>query len=292
MRNVNADTITDAVIASVAPASDARLRAIYASLIRHLHDFVREVELTPDEWAAGIGFLTATGQKCDAIRQEYILLSDTCGVSMLVDALANRKSGAATESTVIGPFHTADAPEIPLDGSIASAGKGAPLLVSGRVTDSAGAPLAGAVVEAWETDGHGLYDTQYAVRDVPDCRGYVRTASDGRFAFRAVLPVEYSIPTDGPVGDMLRALGRASMRPAHLHFKIAAAGHVPVVTALYVDGDPSLDADAVFGVKSSLVARFERHDSADDARRLGLTPPFYTLAHDFVLEPALFPAAV
>jgi len=292
MRNTSIDTVTDAVLASISPDTSPRLRQIYGSLMKHLHEFVREVELTPDEWLAGIKFLTATGQKCDAIRQEFILLSDTCGVSMLVDALANRKSGGATESTVIGPFYTDDAPEIPLEASIASDGKGEPLIVRGRVTDAAGTPIPGAIVEAWETDGDGYYDTQYEIREVPDCRGYVRAAADGRYAFRAVLPVEYSIPTDGPVGVMLRSLGRESMRPAHLHFKVSADGFVPVITSIFVDGDTYLDGDAVFGVKSSLIEPFVRHDSAEEAAAHGVNAPFYTLARDFVLVPALVPASV
>jgi protocatechuate 3,4-dioxygenase beta subunit len=292
MRNVTADTITEAVNASAAAASDARLRQVFGALVRHLHDFVREVELTPAEWLAGIEFLTATGQKCDAIRQEFILLSDTSGVSMLVDALANRKAGAATESTVLGPFHTDDAPEVACGESIASPGKGAPLLVHGRVTDHAGTPLGGAAVEAWETDGDGLYDTQYAQRDKPDCRGRVSTAADGTFAFRAVLPVAYSIPTDGPVGALMQRLGRHAMRPAHLHFQISAPGHVAVTTAIYVEGDPYLDSDAVFGVKSSLVEPFVRHDSPAEARALGVAAPFYTLTRDFVLERARVAASV
>jgi protocatechuate 3,4-dioxygenase beta subunit len=292
MRTTSIDTVTDAVIASVAPGADERLQHIYASLIRHLHAFAREVELTPEEWLAGIEFLTATGQACDAIRQEFILLSDTCGLSMLVDAMANRKSGGATESTVIGPFHTDDAPEVALDASIATAGKGEPLIVRGRVSDPAGRPIPGALVEAWETDGDGLYDTQYAQRAAPDCRGFVRTADDGSYAFRAVVPVDYSIPTDGPVGLMLRRLGRKSMRPAHLHFKISADGLVPVVTSIFVDTSPYLDDDAVFGVKSSLIEPFVRHESAAEAAALGIAAPFFTLERDFVLVPSHVGAAV
>jgi protocatechuate 3,4-dioxygenase beta subunit len=290
MRNTSIDTVTEAVLASVSPSADPRLRRIYASLITHLHAFAREVELTPDEWSAGIAFLTATGQACDTIRQEFILLSDTCGLSTLVDALANRKSGGATESTVIGPFHTDDAPEIPLGASIASDGRGEPLIVRGRVTDGSGAPLPGALVEAWETDGDGYYDTQYARREAPDCRGFVRAAADGRYAFRAVVPVDYAIPTDGPVGVMLRNLGRAAMRPAHLHFKVAADGFVPVVTSIFVGASTHLDDDAVFGVKSSLIEPFVRHESADEAAALGVRAPFYTLERDFVLVPALVAA--
>jgi hydroxyquinol 1,2-dioxygenase len=292
MRNTSIDTVTDAVLASVRPDADERLQLIYGSLIRHLHEFAREVELTPDEWKAGIDFLTATGQACNAIRQEFILLSDTCGLSMLVDAMANRKSGGATESTVIGPFYTDDAPEIPLGASIASDGKGEPLVVRGRVTDPAGTPIAGARIDAWETDGDGYYDTQYAAREVPDCRGFVRTAVDGGYAFRAVVPVDYSIPTDGPVGVMLRHLGRASMRPAHLHFRVAADGFVPVVTSIFVATSAHLDDDAVFGVKSSLIEPFVRHESVEAGAALGVAAPFSLLERDFVLVPALVSARV
>jgi protocatechuate 3,4-dioxygenase beta subunit len=274
MRNVTADNVTDAVVAATSPQSDARTREVMASLVRHVHAFVREVELQPHEWMAGIEFLTATGQTCDALRQEFILLSDVLGVSMLVDALANRKPGGATESTVLGPFFTDDAPEVGHGASIAAPGKGERLAVRGRVVDTAGNPLGGAVLEVWESDGDGMYDTQYAVRERPDCRGRVRTAPDGTYAFEAVVPVSYSIPTDGPVGALLVRLGRHTFRPAHVHFKVSAPGHVPVTTAIYVEGDPYLDSDAVFGVKASLVEPFENGETGRTLRR------------DFVLEPA------
>jgi protocatechuate 3,4-dioxygenase beta subunit len=283
---VNEHTITDTVIATTANASDARLREIVTSLVRHLHDFVRDVELQPHEWMTGIDYLTRTGQKCDALRQEFILLSDTLGVTMLIDALANRKTSGATESTVLGPFFTTDAPDIAHGASIASPGKGFPLIVRGRLTNTAGAPLAGAVLEVWETDGDGQYDTQYAERHAPDCRGRIRTAADGTFAFRGVLPVSYPVPTDGPVGELLRGLGRHAFRPAHLHVMIAADGHVPVATAIYAAGDAYIDSDAVFGVKASLVETFVRHDSPDEAQANNVTAPFYTLDRDFVLEPS------
>jgi protocatechuate 3,4-dioxygenase beta subunit len=268
------------VVGATSPASDARTREVLASLVRHLHAFVRDVELQPHEWMAGIEFLTATGQKCDALRQEFILLSDVLGVSMLVDALANRKHSGATESTVLGPFFTADAPDVAAHASIASPGKGERLAISGRVSDISGKPLGGAVLEVWESDGDGMYDTQYAVREHPDCRGRIRTAADGTFAFEAVVPVSYSIPTDGPVGALLLRLGRHTFRPAHVHFKVAADGYVPVTTAIYVEGDEYLDSDAVFGVKASLVEPFEVVDG------------IRTLRRDFVLEPAVVAAAV
>jgi protocatechuate 3,4-dioxygenase beta subunit len=272
-----AESLTRDVIASGAGASSARLRQIFTSLIEHLHAFVRDVELTPDEWLAGIKFLTATGQKCDAVRQEFILLSDTLGVSMLVDALANREKSAGTESTVLGPFFTTDAPDVPAGATIATPGKGIPLEVTGSVSAPDGRPLADASIEVWEVDGDGFYDVQYADREEPNCRARLRTDASGRFAFRGNLPVSYSIPGDGPVGQMLAALGRHTMRPAHVHFMLAAPGFATLTTAIYVDGDPYIDGDAVFGVKPSLVGTYVRREGPDG--------PFATLHRDFVLVP-------
>ncbi len=284
MDRSSADKLTAEVIASAARAPSDRARVLFAALVSHLHAFVREVELTPQEWLAGIHFLTRTGQMCDDLRQEFMLLSDTLGVTMLVDALAEPGEPNATESSVLGPFFTRDAPEVALGGSIASEGKGQPLFVEGRVIDRQKAPIAGAVLEVWETDGDGKYDTQYETRAHPDCRGRLRSDPDGRFSFRAVLPVSYSIPTDGPVGAMLPQLGRHSFRPAHLHVGITADGYVPLTTALYVEGDPYLDSDTVFGVKPSLVERFERHDESERA--------YFTVQREFVLAraPVLAPA--
>ncbi|MGB8267537.1 MAG: dioxygenase [Candidatus Velthaea sp.] len=253
MSTFTADTLTQAVIASAANAPNARARTLFAAAVKHLHAFVREVELTPEELMAGIRFLTATGQMCDELRQEFILLSDTLGVTMMVDTVAHQNSGGATESSVLGPFFTTDAPDTATGESIASEEKGEPLLVHGVVRSVSGEPIAGAVLDVWETDSDGLYDTQYAERPHPDCRGRVRTQADGTFRFRAVVPVSYPVPTDGPVGKMLLAVGRHPYRPAHLHFAISAEGYAPLTTALYVAGDPYLDSDAVFGVKPSLV---------------------------------------
>jgi hydroxyquinol 1,2-dioxygenase len=271
-----AASLTRDVIESGANAPDERWRHIYGKLVEHLHAFVRDVELTPDEWMTGIKFLTATGQKCDDVRQEFILLSDTLGVSMLVDALANRRASAGTESTVLGPFFTTDAPDVPFGGSISRPGSGIPLHVTGTVTAPDGSPIAGAAIEAWEVDGDGLYDVQYADRAEPNSRGRVRTNESGAFDFHATLPVSYSIPGDGPVGAMLASLGRHTMRPAHLHFSFAAPGFAPLTTALYVGGDPYIDGDAVFGVKPSLVGNYVRHDAPE---------PHVTLHYDFVLVP-------
>ncbi|MBD5603783.1 MAG: 6-chlorohydroxyquinol-1,2-dioxygenase [Candidatus Eremiobacteraeota bacterium] len=270
-------TLTNDVIASGANARDERWREIYAKLVEHLHAFVRDVELTPNEWLEGIRFLTATGQKCDDVRQEFILLSDTLGVSMLVDALANRAASAGTASTVLGPFFTTDAEEIPFGGSISRPDDGIPMAVTGTVRAPDGTPITNAAIEVWEVDGAGQYDVQYADRVEPNGRGRVRTDAGGRFSFMANLPVSYSIPGDGPVGAMLASLGRHTMRPAHLHFSFTAPGFTPLTTALYVGDDPYIGGDAVFGVKPSLIGDYVRSGTGADATA--------SLHYDFVLVP-------
>jgi protocatechuate 3,4-dioxygenase beta subunit len=250
--------VTDEALRSLEACPDPRLRTVMQALVRHMHAFAAEVQLTPDEWAAGMAFLTATGQMCTPLRQEFYLLSDTLGLTMAVDAIAHADLPAgATESSVTGPFHTDDAPTITQGETIARGGKGESVLVSGVVRDAHGAPIAGARVEAWETDGDGLYDTQYRERGEPDYRGVMTTDTAGAFTFRAVKPVSYSIPTDGPVGTMLRALNRSAMRPAHLHIRVSAAGKRTLTTSFYTDDDPYLQTDAVFGVRPSLVVAYE-----------------------------------
>ena len=265
-------TLTDEVLASASACDDARLRVVFESLVRHLHAFVDEVGLTPAEWLAGVGFLTATGHMCDEFRQEFMMLSDTLGVTSLVDEIAHRASTAASESSVLGPFYTENPPEVERDASIAAPGEGVPLAVRGRVRDAGGAGIPNAVLDVWGTDGGGLYDSQHADHAV-DCRGRIRTASDGSFAFRTVVPQSYSIPTDGPVGAMLQRLGRHTFRPAHLHFRISADGFAPLTTAIYAAGDPYLKSDAVFGVRTSLVEEFRRDEASGNA----------TLERDFTL---------
>lgn len=258
-------TLTEEVVASAAACEDARLRFVFESLVRHLHEFVREVELTPEEWLAGVRFLTATGYKCDEYRQEFMMLSDTLGVTSLVDEIAHRTSTGASESSVLGPFYTENPPEVAHGESIAAeGGGGTPLMVRGYVRDADGVGIARAVLDVWGTDGAGLYDSQHAER-VVDCRGRVRTADDGSFAFRTVVPQSYSIPTDGPVGAMLQRLGRHTFRPAHLHFRISADGFAPLTTAIYAAGDPYLASDAVFGVRASLIEEFRGGDGSGTA---------------------------
>lgn len=251
--DMNSETITDNVHAINANCPDDRMKFVFKNLIQHLHDFVRETSITTEEWMTALEFLTETGKMCSDIRQEFILLSDVLGVSSLVDALNHAKPPGATEACVLGPFYTDDAHDLKIGDSIASEGKGDYMYVHGKVLDTEGKPIAGAIIDTWETDGHGLYDTQYDNRDGPDCRGRLFSAEDGTYAFRAVVPVSYPIPSDGPVGAMVTGLGRHIFRPAHLHMQVEAKGFEKLTTAFYFRGDPYLYSDAVFGVRSSLI---------------------------------------
>jgi len=278
--------LTDAVIARLSSDADPRFRRIMQSLIRHVHDFVREVELTEDEWFEAIKFLTATGQKCDDKRQEFILLSDVLGVSMLVDAVNHRGSAGTTETTVLGPFFVHGAKEINNGDDMAAGWKGEPTYVSGQVRSVEGKPLAGALLDLWQSNSEGSYDVQLADTGGKQLRAKLRTATDGFFRFRTILPTSYPVPTDGPTGMVLDRMGRHPMRPAHLHFMVSAPGYESVVTHLFVKGDPYLDSDVVFGVKDSLIVDFKRNESEAEARKLGLKVPFYSASYDFVLRPA------
>lgn len=256
-RNVDEHSITGAVLERVANAPDPRIRQISEALVRHLHDFVREIEPTQAEWVCAIDFLTRTGRMCDANRQEFILLSDALGVSMLVDAINHRFPGGATETTVLGPFYVADAPEMPLGADISPGIEGVPLLVSGTVRAVDGAALAGATIGVWHSDGDGYYDVQQLDEtNGLAMRARLRSAPDGSFRFRTVMPAAYPIPNDGPVGQMLDAQGRHPYRPAHVHFMIEAPGYEKLVTHIFVSGDEYLDSDVVFGVKDSLIQKF------------------------------------
>jgi catechol 1,2-dioxygenase len=283
MRDFNENTATAAVLERMSGAKDARFKEIMTSVVQHLHSVVEEVEPTMDEWMAAIQFLTATGQKCDGARQEYILLSDTLGVSMLVDAINHRKPSGATESTVLGPFHVAGAPAKKMGDTISLDGKGDPAWIEGRVVDQEGKPIEGALLDVWQTSSDGAYDIQDPNQPEMNLRGLFTTGADGRFFFRTVKPSSYPIPTDGPVGKMLIAMGRHPMRPAHIHFIVGAPNHEPVTTHIFVDGDEYLDSDAVFGVKESLIEPFVSSYDPVEAARLGLATPFYRASHDFVL---------
>jgi protocatechuate 3,4-dioxygenase beta subunit len=267
----------EAVQARMGDATAPRLRRVMTALVRHLHEFVKEVELTQAEWDVAIDFLTRTGQMCSEERQEFILLSDVLGVSMLVDAIGNRRPAGATENTVLGPFHVEGAPVRKMGDSINLDGKGESCLYTGRVIDLHGEPIAGARIDVWSDNAEGYYSVQQpGIQDRWNNRGVFITGADGRYEFVGIKPVSYPIPDDGPVGNLLAALGRHPNRPAHMHFLVTAPGYQRLVTHTFVGDDPWIGSDAVFGVKATLVAPFERaEDGHTDWRS-----PF-----DFVLTP-------
>jgi catechol 1,2-dioxygenase len=274
----------DVVAASFDGTPNPRLREVLTALVRHLHDFVKDVELTEEEWGSAIDFLTRTGQMSNEVRQEFILLSDVLGVSMLVETINHRTGGTSTESTVLGPFHMVGSPTRELGDDIALDGKGTPCLVSGRVTGPDGEPLAGAVVDVWQTNEDGFYDVQQpGIQPAGNLRGLFTADAGGRFWFRSVVPRYYPIPDDGPVGQLLAATGRHPNRPAHLHFIVAAPGYRPVTTHVFVADSPYLDSDAVFGVKESLVRDVPEVDDPARAAEAGLANPFRTLTFDLSL---------
>ncbi len=275
MRNLDKDTLTDAVLARHANTENPRLKRIMTSLVKHLHAFAREVELTEPEWAQGIAFVTRCGHLTDAQRQEFILLSDVLGLSMLTVAINNDKPPGCTEATVFGPFHVEGSPRYALGADIANGARGIPCEVRGSVRGLRGEPVAGATLDVWQSDEDGLYDVQHASTDHAQARGILVADAEGRYHFRSVLAMPYAIPNDGPVGDLLKATGRHPWRPAHLHFMIKAPGYETLITHVFRRGDPYLDSDAVFGVRQSLIADWK--EQADGS---------YLVEYDFVLNPS------
>jgi hydroxyquinol 1,2-dioxygenase len=285
MRDLTSDTITEAVISTMRDTKDSRLAVVLASLVRHLHAFVRDVGLTEDEWARGVDFLTRTGHMCTPTRQEFILLSDVLGVTMLVDALSNRRPAKATQNSVLGPFFREDRPQHADAADISGGLPGTPLFFEGRVVNREGAPVTGAAVDVWHSDAEGHYDVDVPGRVDPAMRALFRTDETGHFRFRSIRPSSYPIPGDGPVGELMSATGRSLMRPAHVHLLIEAPGFQRVTTLLVPSDDPYLDADPVFGVKESLVESYTTYP-ADAGPCPGLTDvPYTLLRHTFVLEP-------
>ncbi len=267
-----------------AQAESERLKEVMAVVTRKLHEAVKEIEPTQDEWMQAIRFLTRTGQMCNEWRQEFILLSDILGVSMLVDAINNRKPSGASESTVLGPFHVEGAPHLPMGANICLDGKGEDVVVSGRILDVDGRPVEGASIDVWQANDEGFYDVQQkGIQPDFNLRGRFRTGPDGRYWFRAVKPKYYPIPDDGPVGQLLGALGRHPYRPAHLHYIVGAEDFETLVTHIFDPDDPYIHSDAVFGVKESLLAQFESVDDPERAESYGFAAPFWQVEHDFVL---------
>ncbi|MGN5478392.1 intradiol ring-cleavage dioxygenase [Cupriavidus basilensis] len=285
MQNMTEAELTEVVVRRYQNTPDPRLREILQSLVRHLHAFVRDVRLTEDEWMGGIQFLTAVGQICDDKRQEMILLSDNLGVSMLVNMVSAGVAPAATESTVVGPFYVPGTPAREWGQSIQQLRSDEmPLFVRGRVLDLSGAPVPGAQIEIWQTNSNGMYDIQDPEQPVNNLRGWYRTNDAGEFLVRTVRPVRYPIPTDGPIGELLRATDRHPWRPAHLHARVTAAGCKPLITHIFDAEDPYLDSDVVFAVKQSLVCRFESVPAGAREREYGYAGPCLELGYDFVLE--------
>jgi len=290
MRNLDEDNITQAVLAMNAGVKDERLRVLMTSLVQHLHAFAREAQLTEQEWFRGIQFLTGVGHITTDKRQEFILLSDVLGLSMLVTARNNRKPEGCTEATVFGPFHVENAPRYALGSDVSNGAPGEPCYVRGRVLAPSGAPVRNATLEVWQADALGRYDVQYhaagGAHGEHRGRGVLQASDAGEFHFRTVRAEAYPIPHDGPVGHLLQALGRHPWRPAHLHFMITAPGYERLVTHVFRNGDRYLDSDAVFGVRSSLIADWVEHPPGPTPDCGRSDQPFHTLDFDFVLNPA------
>lgn len=273
MRNMTEAELTEIVLQGYSKTSDPRLREIFASLIAHLHAFVREVKLTEPEWLQGINFLTNAGRISVGDRQEVILLSDLFGVSALVNMISANVPEGATETTVIGPFFVEGAPEMQRGEKLNKATSGEPLVIRGTVLDMDGSPVAGARVDLWQDDAEGFYDIQKDGHG-HDLRGWYRTDANGEFLATTIKPTSYPVPQDGPGGELVRASGRHPFRPAHAHAMIAADGYQTLITHMFDEDDQYIDSDVVFAVKGSLTLKFERNDSAEDAKACGLTAPF------------------
>ncbi|MEM8792579.1 MAG: intradiol ring-cleavage dioxygenase [Pseudomonadota bacterium] len=280
MKTVTIDNITELVIEAMSDETSPRLREVLTSMTRHLHDFAREVRLTHDEWLIGIDFLTRAAAMTDDKRNEFILISDILGLESLVDAISHDAQEDETESAVLGPFFREGVPVLPAGASIAQRGEedGPPALVRGQVTGADGAPVADAMIDVWETGPDGLYEQQDPNQPDMNLRGRFRTDQDGRYEFRAVRPISYPIPFDGPAGDLLQLTGRHPYRPAHIHMVIEAAGYRKLISQLYDSTDPYLESDSVFSVKGSLVVEFQEAPGDLDVT--------YLVEHDVTLKAA------
>ena len=285
MRQFNEDTLTDAVVSRLKKTKNPRLREIMQSAVKHLHAFAREVNLTEEEWFEGIKFLTAVGQKCDDKRQEFILLSDVLGLSMMCVALNHKTAPGATEATVLGPFFAHGAKEYGYGADLREGctQKGEDVWVSGRILTLDGKPVPNAALDIWQAKADGIYDLQ--TDGEFELRGRVKANEKGEYAFASYKPKFYSIPMDGPVGELVRNTTNNHMRPAHMHAIVSAPGFQQVITHVFVEGDPHLDGDAVYAVKDSLVAKYKKVNNPDEAKKLGMPNPFLKLNWDFKLAP-------
>lgn len=286
MREFDEKSITRAVIGRMSDCEDPRFKQVMTSLVTHLHDFIREVQLTEAEWQTALQFLTDIGHICTDRRQEFVLLSDTLGVSVLVITLNHPANQGVVDSTVLGPFYWEGAPELPRGSNLAVGVKGEPTFYSGRVLSLDGTPLENALLDIWSGNGDGYYDMQLPGETHMKGRGKIHTDAQGRYWFRSIKPTFYPVPTDGPVGHMLRKMGRHPYRPGHIHMIVSAEGHLPVTTHLFVADSQFLDSDAVFGMKESLVATWEKHPAGIGPDGEAVDTPFYTVSYDFILRPA------
>ena len=287
MPQFNDTELTAAVVESFEETPDSRVKFLMEELVKSLHDYVRKTGLSFDEWGYAIDFLTRVGQKCSPSRQEFILLSDVLGVSMLVDAVNHREREGATETTVLGPFYVGEHKPMPHGTDIAADLTGERMFVQGRVTDLGGKPLAGVPVDVWHADDDGNYDTQRPGYETegPSMRARFITGADGRFYFRTILPCSYPIPTDGPVGQMILQTRRHPNRPAHIHFLVAAPGHEPLVTHVFIEGDKYLDSDVVFGVKDELISRVEKRSDPAMPDGKPASAPWHLMTYEFRVKP-------
>ena len=292
MSEYNQSKLTQDVLAAFAGTPEPRLRELMTALVKHIHAFAREVDLKPDEWLAGLNFLNSVGQISTERRPEFILLSDTLGLSMMVVSLAQARASGnvkgateATEATVEGPFFWPGAPDLALGADIGEGVPGEPAFYMGRVTDVNGQPLAGALLDVWSGDGDGKYDVQLSDTPTMRARGRFRTDAEGRYWFWSILPAYYPIPDDGPVGQMMRATGRSIYRPGHIHMQVSAPGHVTLTTHIFVAGSPYINEDAVFGKRDSLVVDFDKHPPGKAVDGREMKTPYHSASFDFRLAP-------
>ena len=297
MANPETHDIAQAVIDRMADSQDPRFQAVMTSLVKHVHAFLEEMQITPEEWMNTIEFLTATGKMCDEKRQEFILLSDTLGISMAVVAIAQAKGAASlkhnppqlapTEATVLGPFFWEGAPELPLGSDIRGSSSGTPALYCGRVTDTAGQPIAHCTLDVWSGDADGFYDLQKGAEAPMELRARFHTDAQGRYSFWSIRPTYYPVPDDGPVGVMLRKMGRHPFRPGHMHTMLSAAGYETLITHLFVADSPYLESDAVFGVRNSLIVPFQAHPAGTAPDGTPMSEPYHVAQFDFALVPTV-----